>query len=232
MIDLYYWPTPNGHKASIMLEEVGLEYRVHPVNILAGEQFVADFLAISPNNRIPAIVDQDGPGGATYSLFESGAILMYLAEKTGQLWPTDTAKRYRVLQWLLFQVGNVGPMFGQCGHFKGYAPEEYPYSISRYYKETLRLYGVMDKQLAANRCFAGEYSIADIAVVPWVMPKVRDLHGVDIDEFPNVKRWFEEIYARPAVVRGTALLEERMKLGDPTDEAREALFGAGQHARR
>lgn len=232
MIDLYYWPTPNGHKASIMLEEVGLEYQVHPINILEGDQFAADFLAISPNNRIPAIVDQDGPGGKPYSLFESGAILMYLAEKTGKLWPRDMAERYRVIQWLMFQMGNVGPMFGQCGHFKGYAPEEYPYSISRYYNETLRLYGVMDKQLEGSAYLAGAYSIADIAVFPWVMPKVRELHGIDIKAFPNVERWFDKIYARPAISRGTALLEDQMKLGDPTDKAREVLFGASQHARR
>ena len=229
MIDLYYWPTPNGHKVSIMLEEVGLDYTVHAVNILEGEQFEADFLTINPNHRIPAIVDRDGPSGEPYALFESGAILMYLAEKTGCLWPSAMAERYKVIQWLTFQIANVGPMFGQCGHFKGYAPEPYPYSIERYFNETLRLYGVMDGELQDKDFLAGDYSIADIAVFPWVMPKVRELHEVDIGQFPSVAGWFERIFERPAVQRGTALLEEQMKLGDPSEEAREALFGKRQN---
>lgn len=233
MIDLYYWPTPNGHKASIMLEEVGLAYELHPVNILRGEQFEPRFLAISPNNKIPAIVDRDGPEGEPYPVFESGAILVYLAEKTGMLMPPAPAARYRVLQWLMFQMGNVGPMFGQCGHFRGYAPERIPYGIERYCRETLRLYAVMDRRLADSEYLAGpDYTIADVAVFPWTMPKVRALHEVDIGEFPHVARWHETIAARPAVARGTAVLADVMKIGDPDEQAREALFGDMQHARR
>ena len=228
MIDLYYWPTPNGHKASIMLEEVGLDYAVHAVNILEGEQFQEGFLSINPNHRIPAIVDHNGPDGKRYSLFESGAILMYLAEKTGKLWPESVAERYRVFQWLMFQMANVGPMFGQCGHFKGYAPEPYPYSIERYSNETRRLYGVMDRELRNKNYLTGEYSIADIAVFPWVMPKVRELHEVEIGQFPNVRDWYGRVDERPAVRRGTELLADRMKIGDPSDEARESLFGRRQ----
>ena len=231
MIELYYWPTPNGHKVSIMLEEIGIEYELHPINIMAGEQFEPDFLAISPNNRIPAIVDTDGPGGQRYTLFESGAILMYLAEKSGKLWPGEMGQRYRVIQWLLFQVANVGPKFGECGHFRGYAPEPFPYSIERYYKETVRLYGLMDQQLKNRPFLAGDYSIADIAVFPWTMPQVRELHKLDIDEFPSVKRWSEKIQVRPAVQRGVALLEGRIKYGDPSDETREAFFGDSQYKR-
>ncbi len=231
MIELYYWPTPNGHKVSIMLEEAGIEYELHPINIMAGEQFEPDFLAISPNNRIPAIVDTNGPSGQRYTLFESGAILMYLAEKSGKLWPEEIGQRYRVIQWLLFQVANVGPKFGECGHFRGYAPEPFPYSIERYYKETLRLYGLMDQQLKNRPFLAGEYSIADIAVFPWTMPMVRKLHELDIDEFPSVKQWSEKIQARPAVQRGVALLEDRIKYGDPSDETREAFFGDSQYKR-
>jgi GST-like protein len=226
MIDLYYWPTPNGHKIPIMLEETGLAYRVRPVNILAGEQFRPAFLRVSPNNRIPAIVDRDGPGGSRITLFESGAILQYLAEKTGQLLPRDPAGRYAVLQWLNFQVANVGPMFGQCGHFMGYAPRRIPYAIERYRNEALRLYGVMDRQLARRRFLAGDYSIADVATWPWV--RVRWLHRIELDDFPNVRRWYELMSARPAVQRGVALLEERMKIGNPDAAAREALFGRSQ----
>jgi GST-like protein len=232
MIELYYWPTPNGHKASIMLEEVGLEYELHPVNILKGEQFDPVFLAISPNNRIPAIVDTEGPHGGRYNVFESGAILMYLAEKTGKLWPQERGARYRVAQWLMFQMANVGPKFGECGHFKGYAPQRFPYSIERYFRETLRLYGVLDRELASREFLAGAYSIADIAVFPWTTPKVRELHEVEIAEFPHVQRWFEKIHARPAVRRGLAVLEDRIKYGDPSEETREALFGDTQYQRR
>jgi GST-like protein len=231
MIEFYYWPTPNGHKVAIMLEEVGLEYELHPVNILKGEQFEPRFLAISPNNRIPAILDTEGPGGP-YGLFESGAILLYLAEKTGKLWPRDLARRYRVIQWLMFQMANVGPKFGECGHFKGYAPEKLPYPIERYFRETLRLYGVMDKELASREFLAGEFSVADIAVFPWTMPKVRELHEVDIAQFPNVRRWFDTIFARPAVRRGVTLLEDRIKYGDPSEETREVFFGNTQYQRR
>jgi GSH-dependent disulfide-bond oxidoreductase len=228
VIDLYFWPTPNGHKASIMLEEVGLQYEVHPVNILKGDQFDPDFIAISRNNRIPAIVDRDGPGGAPFSVFESGAILMYLAEKTGMLLPRDTAEKYVVLQWLFFQVGNVGPLFGQCGHFQGYAPEKIPYAIDRYYNETCKLYGVMNSILGGREYLAGDYSIADVATYPWVMPETRELHKLDIDEFPNVRRWHDAIAARPAVERGTALLADDLKYGDPSAEGFENLFGRHQ----
>ncbi len=233
MIDLYYWPTPNGHKASIMLEEAGLPYTVHPVNILRGEQFDPAFLAISPNNRIPAIVDREGPQGAPYALFESGAILMYLAEKSGRLLPAATAPRYRVIEWLMFQMAGVGPMFGQCGHFKGYAPEPVPYAIERYCKETLRLYAVLDRRLGVSPYLGGdEYSIADVAVYPWVMPVIRALHGVDIDAFPHVRRWHDAIAARPAVRRGTDVLADAMKIGNPDEQTREAFFGKSQFQAR
>ena len=232
MIDLYFWPTPNGHKASIMLEETGLAYQTHPVNILKGDQFAPEFLAISPNNRIPAIVDTDGPEGQQFSIFESGAILMYLAEKAEMLWPRETAARYRVTQWLMFQIGNVGPKFGECGHYKGYAPEPVPYSEDRYHKELLRLYGVMDDRLQISEYLADDYSIADIAVFPWMAPEVRALHQVEIDEFPNVRRWYDAIDSREPVRRGLALLQDQMKIGDPTDETREAFFGDSQFKRQ
>jgi GST-like protein len=233
VIHLYYWPTPNGHKASIMLEEVGLAYEVHPVNILKGEQFDLDFLKISPNNRIPAIVDSSGPDGSPYSLFESGAILMYLAEKTGMLWPTEPRRHYDMLQWLFFQTGNVGPMFGQNGHFQGYAKMDVPYARERYHNETRRLYGVMDKRLVSTEYLAGaEYSLADVATYPWTMPRQWELHKINIDEFPNVKRWNASIARRPAVQRGTAVLAERQRVGNPTDEAFENLFGARQYQQR
>ena len=225
MIDLYFWPTPNGHKASIMLEEVGLDYEVHPINISKGDQFDPDFIAISPNNRIPAIIDHEGPGDTPYAIFESGAILMYLAEKTGMFLPRDMAEQYTVLQWLFFQVGNVGPLFGQCGHFQGYAPEKIPYAIDRYYNETLRLYRVLDTALGERDYLAGDYSIADIATYPWLMPDTRNLHKIDIDQFANVRRWHDAIAARPAVERGSTLLADDLKYGDPTDEAFENLFG-------
>lgn len=230
MIDLYYWPTPNGHKIPIMLEETGLEYRVRPVNMLRGEQFRPAFLKINPNNKIPAIVDRDGPGRRPLALFESGAILQYLAEKSGKLLPRDVRRRYEVLQWLTFQVANVGPMFGQCGHFLGYAPKRIPYAIKRYRNETLRLYGVMDRRLARVEFLGGRYSIADIATWPWV--HVRWLHKIDLDEFPNVRRWYDVIGRRPAVKRGVALLEDQMKIGNPDREARKALFGSRQITRR
>jgi GST-like protein len=226
MIDLYYWPTPNGHKVSIMLEECGMPYRLKPVNILRGEQFRPAFLRINPNHKIPAIVDRSGPGRRPFPLFESGAILQYLAEKSGQLLPSTTRERFTVLQWLAFQVGNVGPMFGQCGHFLGYAPKRIPYAIDRYRNETLRLYGVMDKRLRRARFLAGDYSIADIATWPWV--HVRWLHRIELDEFPRVRRWYEAIQQRPAVQRGVTLLETQMKIGNPDRQARAALFGRKQ----
>ena len=226
MIDLYYWPTPNGHKIPIMLEECGLPYRVKPVNMLRGEQFEPAFLRINPNNKIPAIVDRDGPGGRPMALFESGAILQYLAEKTGRFLPRERRRRYEVLQWLTFQVANVGPMFGQCGHFMGYAPRKIRYAIDRYRNETLRLYGVMDRRLAQVEYLGGDYSIADMATWPWV--HVRWLHHIDLAEFPQVARWYAAVGARPAVHRGVALLAKRMKIGNPDAKAREALFGGTQ----
>ncbi len=226
MIDFYYWPTPNGHKVAIMLEESGLAYRLKPVNILRGEQFKPGFLKINPNNKIPAIVDRDGPGGKPFAIFESGAILQYLAEKTGQFMPREMAARFIVIQWLFFQVGGVGPMFGQCGHFLGYAPRKIPYAIDRYRNETLRLYGVMDKRLRKVPFLAGDYSIADMATWPWV--HVRWLHKIDIDEFPRVKKWYEKIAARPAVQRGVGLLKADEKIGNPDKATREVFFGRQQ----
>jgi len=232
MIKHYYWPTPNGHKTAIMLEEVGLEYELHPINILEGEQFNPEFIAISPNNRIPAIVDTDGPHGKPYAVFESGAILMYLAEKTGKLWPADLAARYDAIQWLMFQVGNVGPMFGQNGYFQGYCPEDVPLARERYHNVSNQLYGVMDRRLAESEYLAGpEYSIADVATVPWTMPKQRDMHRIDIAQYPNVKRWGDSIAARPAVQRGIALLSDSMKVGNPTDKAYDNMFGGTQFQR-
>jgi GSH-dependent disulfide-bond oxidoreductase len=226
VIDLYYWPTPNGHKIPIMLEETGMPYRVKPVNMLRGEQFRPAFLKINPNNKIPAIVDREGPGGKPFALFESGAILQYLAEKSGQFMPRATRDRYTVIQWLTFQVAGVGPMFGQCGHFLGYAPRKIQYAIDRYRNETLRLYGVMDRRLGDVEYLAGKYSIADIATWPWV--HVRWLHKIDLAQFPNVQRWYDTIGARPAVQRGVAVLGEKMKIGNPDRKAREALFGKQQ----
>ena len=199
MIELHTWSTPNGRKVSVMLEEVGLPYSVHPVNIGKDEQFRPEFLAISPNNRIPAIVDPDGPGGR-FSLFESGAILIYLGEKTGKLIPKDPAPRYTALQWLMWQMGGLGPMLGQTHHFLRAAKEEVPYAINRYKTETRRLYGVLDKRLAQAEHLAGEYSIADVAAYPWVAR--HEWHQVDLADFLNVRRWFDAIGARPAVQRG------------------------------
>jgi GST-like protein len=204
MIDLYTWTTPNGRKASVMLEELGLPYNVHKINISKDEQFAPAFLAISPNNRIPAIVDNDGPDGKPLAVFESGAILIYLAEKTGsKLLPAEPRARSVVLQWLMWQMGGVGPMFGQTHHFMHAAPEKVPYGIERYSKETRRLYGVMDKRLGEVAYLAGEYSIADIATYPWVAR--HEHHKVDLAGFPNVKRWFDAIGARPAVAKGMAV---------------------------
>ena len=226
MIDLYYWPTPNGHKVSVALEEMGLAYTVKPINILASEQHTPDFAALSPNTRIPAIVDHDGPGGAPHSVFESGAILMYLAEKSGQFWPADAAARSNVVQWLFFQCANVGPMFGQCGHFRGYAPEKIDYGINRYCGETVKLYGVMDRVLGTRAYLAGaDYSLADMATYPWCAPTIRELHAIDINQFPNVKRWAAAIESRPAVQRGMAVMGNVMKIGNPDEAARAALYG-------
>jgi GST-like protein len=200
VIDLYTWTTPNGRKASIMLEEVGLSYRVHAVDISKGAQFRPEFVAINPNSKIPAIIDAEGPGGKPVTLFESGAILIYLAEKTGKLMPQDPRRRLEALQWLMFQMGGVGPMFGQVHHFLRAAPEPVPYAIERYTKETRRLYGVLDKRLGESDYLAGEYSIADVATYPWVAR--HEWHKVELKDFPNVARWYAAIGARPAVVRG------------------------------
>jgi len=230
MIDLYSWPTPNGHKIHIMLEEVGLPYKVHGIDIGAGAQFDPAFLKISPNNRIPAIVDNDGPGGKPISVFESGAILIYLAEKTGKLMPKEPRGRYAVLEWLMFQMGGIGPMFGQANHFRAYAPEKIPYAIDRYTNEAKRLYGVLDRRLADHDYVAGDYSIADIAIFPWM--RYGDRRGVNVDEFPNVKRWFEAINARPAVQRGVEVLNAESRSGPMSDKEREVLFGATQYKKR
>jgi GSH-dependent disulfide-bond oxidoreductase len=203
LIELYTAPTPNGRKISIMLEEVGLPYTVHRVDIGADEQFKPEFLAISPNNKIPAIVDPDGPGGEAISLFESGAILIYLARKTGKLMPTDDRERYTVLQWLMFQMGGVGPMFGQANHFIKFAAEDVPYGKNRYRSEAMRLLGVMDRRLAEVPYLAGDYSIADVATWPWVMR--AEWYDTDWSQFPNTKRWFDTIGERDAVKRGTAV---------------------------
>ena len=202
MIDLYTWSTPNGRKVSIMLEECGLSYRVHPVNIGKDEQFKPEFLAISPNNRIPAIIDPEGPGGKPMSLFESGAILIYLAEKTGnKFYPQK--QRYGVLQWLMWQMGGIGPMFGQAHHFIRAKKDEIPYGTERYVNEAKRLYGVADRHLGSHEYFADEYSIADIAIYPWTAR--HEWHRVDLAVFPNVKRWYDRVGARPAVAKGMAV---------------------------
>ncbi|WP_292531438.1 glutathione binding-like protein [Methylocystis sp.] len=225
MIDLHYWPTPNGHKITIFLEETGLAYQIKPVDISKGDQFKAEFVAISANSRMPAVVDRaPADGGAPVALFESGAILVYLAEKTGRLLPADLHGRARTLQWLFWQVGGLGPMAGQNHHFAKYAPAKIPYAIERYRNETGRLYGVMDRQLAKTPFLAGEYSIADIACYPWVVP--HEDQGQDLHDFPHLKRWFESIRSRPAVIRAYAVGApfERRRL-DFTALEREILFG-------
>ncbi|GAB3495843.1 glutathione S-transferase N-terminal domain-containing protein [Curvibacter fontanus] len=230
MIDVYSWATPNGHKVHIMLEECGLPYRAHPVNIGAGDQFKPEFLAISPNNKIPALVDSEGPDGRPISLFESGAILLYLAAKTGKFLPKTDRQKFEVLQWLMFQMGGVGPMLGQTHHFRIYAPEKIDYAVNRYTNEAKRLYGVMDKQLAQHRYIAGdEYSIADIAIFPWLRSWKNQ--GIDWADYPHLKQWFDAIADRPAVVRGVQVLaDQRKPLVD--DKAREMMFGATQYQRR
>jgi GST-like protein len=230
MIEVYSWATPNGHKVHIMLEECGLPYRAHGVNIGSGAQFAPEFLAISPNNKIPAIVDPDGPDGQPISLFESGAILLYLAAKTGLFMPADVRSKYQVLEWLMFQMGGVGPMLGQAHHFRLYAPDKLPYAIERYTNEARRLYGVMDRRLARSTYIAGpEYSIADIAIFPWLRSWKNQ--GIDWAEYPHLKGWFDEIGARPAVRRGVEVLAaERKPITD--DQAREVLFGKTQYTRR
>jgi GST-like protein len=230
MIDVYTWPTPNGHKVHIMLEECGLHYKAHPVNIGAGDQFAPEFLAISPNNKIPAITDPDGPDGRPISLFESGAILVYLAGKTGRFLPQDVRGRYEVLQWLMFQMGGVGPMLGQNHHFRQYAPEKLPYAIERYTNEARRLYGVIDRRLAASPWLGGpEYSIADIATWPWLRNWKNQ--GMELSDHPHLERWYQTIESRPAVQRGVQVLADmRRPLTD--DKTRDVLFGKTQYQKR
>ncbi len=230
MIEVYSWPTPNGHKVHIMLEECGLPYRVHAVDIGAGDQFKPSFLAISPNNKVPAITDPDGPDGQPIHLFESGAILLYLAGKTGRFLADDTRGKYEVLQWLMFQMGGVGPMLGQAHHFRIYAPQKIDYAVDRYTNEAKRLYGVMNKRLAGSTYLAGpQYSIADMAVFPWLRSWKNQ--GIDWDDYPHLKGWFDEIAGRPAVQRAVEVLATaRRPITD--DKSREMLFGKTQYQQR
>jgi GSH-dependent disulfide-bond oxidoreductase len=230
MIDVFSWPTPNGHKVHVMLEECGLPYRSIPVNIGAGDQFKPQFLAISPNNKIPAITDPDGPDGQPISLFESGAILVYLAAKTGKFMPKGDRAKYEMLQWLMFQMGGVGPMLGQAHHFRIYAPEKIGYAVDRYTNEARRLYGVIDRRLSQSAYLGGpEYSIADIATFPWL--RSWENQGIVLGDYPHLKKWFDQIAARPAVQRGVKVLAEyRKPVRD--DKEREILFGKTQYERR
>jgi GST-like protein len=224
MIDLYYWPTPNGWKITIMLEETGLTYRVIPVNIGRGEQFRPEFLAVGPNNRMPAIVDTEPlGGGAPLSVFESGAILLYLGDKSGKFLPADVRGRYEVTQWLMWQMGGLGPMAGQAHHFRHYAPEKIAYAVDRYTNEVNRLYGVMNKRLADREFLAGAYSVADMAAFPWVVPYQNQ--GQSLDEFPHLHRWFKALKARPAVERGLEVGKDLRSTGPMDEEAKKVLFG-------
>jgi GSH-dependent disulfide-bond oxidoreductase len=231
MIDLYYWTTPNGHKITIFLEEAGLPYNIKPVNIGTGQQFAPDFLRISPNNRIPAIVDHEpADGNGPLDIFESGAILQYLAEKTGEFLPTDLRGRTEVMKWLFWQMGGLGPMLGQNHHFRNYAPDKIPYAIERYVKETERLYGVLDERLADREFIAGDYSIADMACYPWIVPHERQ--GQVLDDFPNIKRWFEAIRQRGAVQAAYAVAETINTAQTMTEDAKAILFGQGRRTKR
>jgi GST-like protein len=224
MIDLYYWPTPNGHKITLFLEETGLEYRICPIDIGKGDQFKPDFLQISPNNKIPAIVDNDPlDRGAPLAVFESGSILVYLADKTGRFLPREARPRSEVLTRLFWQMGGLGPMAGQNHHFSQYAPEKIPYAIDRYVKETSRLYAVLDRRLAGRPFVGGEYSIADMAIYPWIVPHERQ--GQQLEEFPQVKRWFESIRARPATARAYEKGKPFVSQPPTSEEARKNLFG-------
>jgi len=232
MIDLYTWPTPNGHKIHIMLEETGTPYRVHAIDIGAGDQFKPDFLAISPNNKIPAMVDSDGPEGKgkPFALAESGAMLLYLASKTGRFLPGDLRRKWQVMQWLMFQMGHIGPMLGQAHHFLGYAPEKIPYAMNRYKNEANRLYAVVDRRLQESRYLAcNEYTIADMATVPWL--RFPERQGVNVDDYPALKKWRDAILARPAVQKALQVLADRRRT-EMTREQRENLFGAAQYAKR
>jgi GSH-dependent disulfide-bond oxidoreductase len=234
VIKVYSWPTPNGHKVHIMLEECGLrlgrDWEAIPVNIGAGDQFKADFLAISPNNKIPALVDPNGPDGRPIALFESGAILLYLAAKTGKFLPKTDRLKFQVLQWLMFQMGGVGPMLGQAHHFRQYAPEKFEYAINRYSNEAKRLYGVMDKQLVSSKFIAcNQYTIADIAIFPWL--RSWENQGIDWADYPHLKKWFDLVGARPAVQRGVQVLAE-LRRPITGDKEREILFGSTQYQKR
>ena len=234
MIDVHTWPTPNGHKVHIMLEECGLkrdrDWRALPVNIGTGDQFKPEFLKISPNNKIPALIDPNGPDGKPISLFESGAILIYLAAKTGKFMPKTARQKYDVLQWLMFQMGGVGPMLGQNHHFRLYAPEKLDYAINRYTNEAKRIYGVIDKQLATRKFIAGNsYTIADIAIFPWLRNWANQ--GIVLTDYPHLKAWFDELAERPAVQRGVAVLAELRK-PLTTDQSRDILFGKSQYEKR
>jgi GST-like protein len=231
MIDVYSWATPNGHKVHIMLEETGLPYRAHAVNIRAGDQFKPEFLKISPNNRIPAIVDHEGPNGKPISLFESGAILIYLAGKTGKFLPLDLHARYAALQWLMWQMGGIGPMFGQANHFRAYAVEKIPYAVERYTNEANRLTNILDKRLGEARYLAGDdYSIADMAVFPWM--RSADKRGINMAEYPHAKRWFDAINARPAVQRALQVLSAEYVNAPHDEKSRDIMFGKTQFQRR
>jgi GST-like protein len=225
MIELYYWPTANGHKITLLLEEAGLDYRIHPIDISSGDQFKPEFLAFSPNNRMPAIIDTAPfDGGEPITVFESGAILLYLAEKVGRFLPSDARGRKAVIEWLFWQVGGLGPMAGQNHHFSGYAPETIPYAITRYVNETNRLYGVLDRRLAGRSFIAGEqYTIADMACYPWIFPWKRQRQN--LDDFPNLKRWFEAVLERPATVRAYAKGEPYSNRPSVTEEGKKILFG-------
>jgi GSH-dependent disulfide-bond oxidoreductase len=230
MIDVFSWPTPNGHKVHIMLEECGLPYRALPINIGGGDQFKPEFLKISPNNKIPAITDPDGPDGKPISLFESGAILVYLAAKTGKLMPKSDRAKYEVLEWLMFQMGSVGPMLGQAHHFRMYAPEKIAYAIDRYSNEAKRIYGVIDRRLAQSPWLAGaQYTIADIATFPWL--RSWQNQGIVLSDFPHLEAWFNKIAERPAVQRGVKVLAE-LRRPITGDKEREVLFGKTQYERR
>src|SRR5688572_24249765 len=232
MIDLYTWPTPNGHKIHIMLEETGLAYQVIPIDIGAGDQFKPDFLKISPNNKMPAMVDHDGPEGKgkPFALAESGAMLLYLASKTGKFLPSDLRKRWQVTQWLMFQMGHIGPMLGQAHHFLGYAPEKIEYAMNRYRNEANRLYGVVERRLKESKYLAcDDYTIADMAAMPWM--RFPERQGVDIAEYPNVQRWRDGIAARPAVQKALQVLADRRR-PEMTQQQKENLFGATQYAKR
>jgi GSH-dependent disulfide-bond oxidoreductase len=231
MIDLYSWATPNGHKVHLMLEECGVPYAVHGVDISAGEQFKPEFLAISPNNRIPAIVDHQGPDGKSISLMESGAILLYLAGKTGRFMPKSVKGKYECMQWVMWQMGGLGPMLGQAHHFRNYAPEKIEYAINRYSNEAKRLYGVLDKQLGKTGAYltGKDYTIADIACWPWTRSHAN--HGVALEDFPNVLRWYQSIEERPAAKRAVQILVDRRK-AVMDEKAKNVLFGAEQHAKR